>query len=57
MLKIAYEKKNEEIQQSLSHMSVDKEEMDRIRAKLQITEEQLLQATKEKVKFNGVINP
>lgn len=39
--------KNQELDQSLSQMSVDKEEMDRIGAKLKETEEQLTQANRE----------
>ena len=59
---VAYENKGEEIRQSFSHMSVDKEEMDQIKARLKEAEEQLiqankeLQANKEKVKVNGIIN-
>ena len=51
-LEIACENKDEEIRnldQSLSQMSIDKEEMERISMKLVETEEKLAQASKKKV--------
>ena len=56
-LEIACENKDEEIRnldQSLSQMSIDKEEMERISMKLVETEEKLAQASKKKVCSNWI---
>ena len=57
-LQVDCDKKDEEIQQldqSLSQMSVDKEELDRVNAKLMETEEKLAQASRELQTYRGKV--